>query len=70
MNTSLVHAILTMFVMAYVYAAWIFLLQQRRGESFIASCDKAMVRGGLFFAAGSVLSFIAVTYGNFAPVFI
>jgi hypothetical protein len=70
MKTSLVNAVLAMFVMAYFYAAWIFMMQQKHCIPFIASFDKSIVRGGCFFVLGSGLSFITIVYGNFQQVFI
>lgn len=71
MKTSLVvNAILTVFVLSYVFAAWTFLMKQKQEASFITSFDKAIVRGGCFFVLGSGLSFIAVAYGNFPQMFI
>jgi hypothetical protein len=71
MKTSLVvDAILTMFVLAYVFSAWIFMMKQKQGASFITSFDKAMVRGGCFFIFGSGLSLVAIVSNNFPQGFI
>lgn len=70
METSLVNAILIMFILSYVFSASIFMAKQKQGASFIASFDKAIVRGGCFFLLGSGLSFAAMMYGIFLPVFI
>lgn len=69
MNTSLVSAILTVFILAYVFSAWIFMLKQKQGASFIASFDKAIQRGAVFFILGSGLSFIALVSDNSAQAF-
>jgi hypothetical protein len=70
METSLVNAILIMFILAYVFSALIFMAKQKQGASFIASFDKAIVRGGCFFLLGSGLSFVVMMHGNLSQVFI
>ena len=71
MKTSLiVNAILTIFVLSYLFSAFTFMVKQRLGASFIESFDKAIVRGAWFFALGSGMSFITVMYGNVSQVFI
>jgi len=71
MKFSLViNAILTMFVLSYVFSACTFMVKQKLGASFIDSFDKAIVKGAWFFALGSGLSFITVMYGNFPQAFI
>lgn len=71
MKTSLViDAILTIFVLSYVFSAWTFMVKQKLGASFTESFDRAIVRGAWFFAFGSGLSFVTVMYGNIPQVFI
>jgi len=70
MKSSLLDAILTVFVIAYVFFGLIFMGNQKHGASFIVSFDKAIVKGGCFFALGSGLSLVAIEYGNFSPVLI
>lgn len=65
MKTSYMDAILTMFVLAYIFSAWVFMIKQKQGASFVTSFDKAIVRGGCFFVLGSGLSFALMMYGNF-----
>ena len=70
METSLINASLTMFVLAYIFSACIFMVKQKQGDSFITSFDKAIVRGGCFFVFGSGLSFVVMMSGNLPQVFI
>ena len=71
MNTSLVlNAILTVFVLANIFAGWTFMSKQKQGYSFITSFDKASVGGGCFFALGSGIYFIVDLSGNLSQAFI
>ena len=70
MNISFINAVLTVFILAYVYSAVVFMSKQKRGADFTASFDKAIVRGGCFFLIGSGLSFVVMMSGNFSPGFI
>ena len=67
MNASLVNAILTGFILAYVFTAVIFMVKQKQGASFVESFDKAILRGGWFFAFVSCLSFLGVMSGSLTP---
>lgn len=71
MKTSLVvNAILTMFILSYVVAAWTFIMKQKQEATFASSFDKAIVRGGTFFVLGASLSYIGIMYGNLSSAFI
>ena len=70
MKAPFIDVILTTFVLAYVFSAWIFMMRQKQGDTFITSFDKAVVRGGCFFILGSGLSFVLMVYGNLPPLLI
>ncbi len=71
MNSSLVvDAVLSVFVLSYVFSGLTFVAKQKQGASFITSFDQAIARGSWFFALGSGLSFVTLMYGNLPQLFI
>lgn len=68
MRFALVNAILFMVVMAYIFSAIDFLRAQNKGDSFIRSFDRALIKGGCLFLLGSGTSFVVVVYDNL-PVY-
>lgn len=51
--------LLALSVLAYVFMGIVFIVYQKRGQSFIASFDKAVVWAIGFFVVGSTLTAIA-----------
>ena len=69
MNTSLVSAILIVFILAYLFTAFNFMMKQKQGASFVASFDEAIQRGAVLFILGSGLTFITLMSDNYAQAF-
>ena len=68
MEFTLINAILFSVVVAYVLSAWDFMRAQKKGASFIASFDRALIRGGCLFLLSSGMAFAVTLYGSL-PVY-
>jgi hypothetical protein len=52
MNSTLIETVMVLIVLAYIFMAGIFFVNQQQGQSFIASFDKALAWGSMVFLIG------------------